>query len=64
MDENGSGSYDGTLAATDLSFEASGTAAVQNNYDGINAVLPLWKRRLTSSNCCSDTGTHTSRRRR
>jgi hypothetical protein len=38
-DETGNGSYDQTLTATDLSFEAAGTAAVQNNYNGMNAVL-------------------------
>lgn len=39
VDENGSGVYDETLTATDLSFEASGTAAVVNNYEGIPLVL-------------------------
>jgi hypothetical protein len=39
VDDNGNGSYDETLTATDLSFEASGTAAVRNNYDGMNATL-------------------------
>jgi hypothetical protein len=39
VDENGSGAYDQTLTATDLSFEASGTAAIGNNYSGMNATL-------------------------
>jgi hypothetical protein len=39
VDDNGNGSYDETLTATDLSFEASGTAAVRNNYNGMNATL-------------------------
>lgn len=39
VDDNGNGSYDETLDATDLSFEASGTAAVKNNYNGLPAQL-------------------------
>jgi hypothetical protein len=35
VDDNGNGAYDETLTATDLSFEATGTAAVGNNYNGM-----------------------------
>lgn len=39
VDDNGNGSYDETLTATDLSFEATGTAAVVNNYQGMPGTL-------------------------
>jgi len=39
VDENGSGIYDQTLTATDLSFEASGTAAILNNYSGMDPLI-------------------------
>ncbi len=39
VDDNGNGDYDETLTATDLSFEATGTAAVENNYNGIPGTL-------------------------
>ena len=38
-DENGNGQYDGTLTVYDLSYEATGTAHIYNNYQGINATL-------------------------
>ena len=39
VDDNGNGAYDETLTATDLSFEATGTAAVENNYNGLPSQL-------------------------
>jgi hypothetical protein len=39
VDETGNGTYDETLTATDLSFEASGAAAVVNNYYGMPATI-------------------------
>jgi hypothetical protein len=39
VDDNNNGQYDETLTATDLSFEATGTAAVQNNYNGMAGVI-------------------------
>jgi hypothetical protein len=39
VDDNGNGDYDQTLTATDLSFEAFGSAAIGNNYSGLNATL-------------------------
>jgi hypothetical protein len=39
VDETGNGTYDETLTATDLSFEAIGSAYVGNNYDGMIAAL-------------------------
>jgi len=39
VDDNGNGAYDETLTATDLSFDATGTAAIMNNYEGIGATL-------------------------
>jgi hypothetical protein len=38
-DENGNGKYDGTLTAADLSYEATGTAHIFNNYQGMNSTL-------------------------
>ncbi len=39
IDDNGNGTYDETLLATDLSFEAGGTSAIQNNYSGLPALF-------------------------
>jgi len=39
VDENGNGQYDGTLTAADLSYEATGTAHIYNNYQGMNSTL-------------------------
>lgn len=39
QDDNGNGLYDGTLTATDLSFDITGTAGMYNNYSGIDGAL-------------------------
>jgi hypothetical protein len=58
VDENGSGAYDQTLTATDLSFEASGTAAVGHNYSGMNGTLAARVPPLPTSSHNGDTCRH------
>jgi len=38
-DDNGNGMYDGTLTATDLAFDISGTAGQYNNYSGMPVTI-------------------------